>query len=65
MQKTKRLLAIEKIISEEIISSHEVLLKKAKIKRHNMQPGDIITQPQGARRCQNTRRQGKLQIFPS
>jgi transcriptional regulator of arginine metabolism len=32
MQKTKRLLAIEKIISEEIISSHEVLLKKLKLK---------------------------------
>jgi transcriptional regulator of arginine metabolism len=30
MQKTKRLLAIEKIISEENVSSHEVLLKKLK-----------------------------------
>jgi transcriptional regulator of arginine metabolism len=30
MQKTKRLLAIEKIISEEEISSHEVLIKKLK-----------------------------------
>jgi transcriptional regulator of arginine metabolism len=30
MQKTKRLLAIEKIIAEENISSHEVLLKKLK-----------------------------------
>jgi transcriptional regulator of arginine metabolism len=30
MQKTKRLLAIEKIISEENISSHEALLKKLK-----------------------------------
>jgi transcriptional regulator of arginine metabolism len=30
MQKTKRLLAIEKIISEEEISSHEILLKKLK-----------------------------------
>jgi transcriptional regulator of arginine metabolism len=30
MQKTKRLLAIEKIIREEEISSHEVLLKKLK-----------------------------------
>jgi transcriptional regulator of arginine metabolism len=30
MQKTKRLLAIEKIISEENISSQEVLLKKLK-----------------------------------
>jgi transcriptional regulator of arginine metabolism len=32
MQKTKRLLAIEKIIAEENISSHEVLLKKLKAK---------------------------------
>jgi transcriptional regulator of arginine metabolism len=32
MQKTKRLLAIEKIISEENISSHEVLLRKLKSK---------------------------------
>ena len=32
MQKTKRLLAIEKIIAEENISSHEVLLKKLKSK---------------------------------
>jgi transcriptional regulator of arginine metabolism len=30
MQKTKRLLAIEKIISEEDISSHDVLLRKLK-----------------------------------
>lgn len=30
MQKTKRLLTIEKIISEEEISSHEMLLKKLK-----------------------------------
>jgi transcriptional regulator of arginine metabolism len=30
MQKTKRLLAIEKIISEEEVSSHEMLLKKLK-----------------------------------
>ncbi len=30
MQKAKRLLAIEKIITEENISSHEVLLKKLK-----------------------------------
>ena len=30
MQKTKRLLAIEKIITEENISSQEVLLKKLK-----------------------------------
>jgi transcriptional regulator of arginine metabolism len=30
MQKAKRLLAIEKIISEEDISSHDVLLKKLK-----------------------------------
>lgn len=30
MQKTKRLLAIEKIIAEENISSHEVLIKKLK-----------------------------------
>jgi len=30
MQKAKRLLAIEKIISEEIISSHDGLLKKLK-----------------------------------
>jgi transcriptional regulator of arginine metabolism len=30
MQKTKRLLAIERIISEENVSSHEVLLKKLK-----------------------------------
>ena len=30
MQKTKRLLAIEKLITEEEISSHEVLLKKLK-----------------------------------
>ena len=30
MQKTKRLLAIEKIINDEIISSQEVLLKKLK-----------------------------------
>jgi transcriptional regulator of arginine metabolism len=30
MQKTKRLLAIEKIISEEEISSHEALIKKLK-----------------------------------
>lgn len=32
MQKTKRLLTIEKIISEEEISSHEMLLKKLKSK---------------------------------
>jgi len=32
MHKTKRLLAIEKIITEENISSHEVLLKKLKSK---------------------------------
>jgi transcriptional regulator of arginine metabolism len=32
MQKTKRLLAIEKLISEDEISSHEVLLKKLKSK---------------------------------
>lgn len=32
MQKTKRLLAIEKIITEEEISSHEVLLKRLKSK---------------------------------
>jgi transcriptional regulator of arginine metabolism len=32
MQKTKRLLAIGKIISEERISSHEVLLRKLKSK---------------------------------
>jgi transcriptional regulator of arginine metabolism len=32
MQKTKRLLAIGKIISEENISSHEVLLRKLKSK---------------------------------
>ena len=32
MQKTKRLLAIEKIITEENVSSHEVLLKKLKSK---------------------------------
>lgn len=32
MQKTKRLLVIEKIISEEEISSHEALLKKLKSK---------------------------------
>jgi transcriptional regulator of arginine metabolism len=32
MQKTKRLLAIEKIITEEIISSHEALLKKLRSK---------------------------------
>jgi len=32
MQKTKRLLAIEKIISEEEISSHEALLKRLKSK---------------------------------
>ena len=32
MQKTKRLLAIGKIISEESISSHEVLLRKLKSK---------------------------------
>ncbi len=32
MQKAKRLLAIERIISEESISSHEVLLKKLKSK---------------------------------
>jgi transcriptional regulator of arginine metabolism len=32
MQKTKRLLAIEKIISEEEVSSHEILLKKLKSK---------------------------------
>jgi transcriptional regulator of arginine metabolism len=32
MQKTKRLLAISKIISEENISSHEVLIRKLKSK---------------------------------
>jgi transcriptional regulator of arginine metabolism len=32
MQKTKRLLAIEKIIAEENITSHEVLQKKLKVK---------------------------------
>jgi len=32
MQKTKRLMAIEKIIAEEEISSHDVLLKKLKSK---------------------------------
>ena len=32
MQKTKRLLAIEKIIAEENITSHEVLQKKLKAK---------------------------------
>ena len=32
MQKTKRLLAIEKIIADENISSHEMLLKKLKAK---------------------------------
>jgi Arginine repressor len=32
MQKTKRLLAIERLIAEEEISSHEVLLKKLKSK---------------------------------
>ena len=32
MQKTKRLLAIEKIIAEESISSHDILLKKLKVK---------------------------------
>jgi arginine repressor len=32
MQKAKRLPAIEKIVSEENISSHEVLLRKLKAK---------------------------------
>jgi transcriptional regulator of arginine metabolism len=32
MQKTKRIMAIEKLISEEEISSHDVLLKKLKSK---------------------------------
>jgi transcriptional regulator of arginine metabolism len=32
MQKTKRLLAIEKIIAEENISSHEMLIRKLKAK---------------------------------
>ena len=44
MQKTKRLLAIEKIISEEKISSHEVLLE-AEGKRDNLHTGHPITDP--------------------
>jgi len=52
--KNKTSLAIEKIIADEDISSHDVLLKKLK-ERHNLYTGDIIAKFKTTGGRKNTR----------
>ena len=54
MQKTKRLLAIEKIISEENISTQEELLKETERERDKLYTGYIIPQFKAAGSRQDT-----------